>query len=161
MTRNPWATTIAAAIEATGKSIPTLSDESGIARSQLYSWSNPDGYKPGKISLKKLAKLLKVEPAALTVSTPAASTSGRSGQPDVSPQHRHFRALHEKATAEQKLWIAQLMLDTLEANIRDLREVLTPALPRLDQDGNWLPPELPPGVMPQESADERKARGGG
>lgn len=76
-----------------------------------------------------------IERAMQALYQPATGVSAAPTPPATPPVvpvpraqgNRHFRALHEKASAEQKILLAQLMLDTLAANILDLQEML--ALP--------------------------------
>lgn len=97
-----------------GKTVPA-----GEGREKIFAWANQ------QLAAKEMQQ---------NAEQPAAHSPH---------QNRHFRELHEKASAETRLWLAQFMLDTLEANMRDLREILTAPV-RLDKDGKLLPGELPP-----------------
>lgn len=144
VSKNPWAGAIRQAIKRSGMTVPELADQSGIAKSLLYNWRNPDSFKPNEDNLQKLADFLKVPISSLKgTGVPEHSGTASADAPHV---HRHFTALHERASAEQRIWIAQLMLETLEANIRDLREVLAPASEDSSAPAIQRAAQLPPNI---------------
>lgn len=96
-----------------------LSESVGVGDSTISRWlsgtSKPQGENKGKL----------ITWAERMSSTPPAPPS--SPNPLTGPRlhsNRHFKDLYERATTEQKKWIAQLMLDAIVANANDLREIL-------------------------------------
>lgn len=142
----------------------------GISRVTLSRYENGKQPIPPEVE-RKMAALYGAAVTRETSVSPERDTHvaepGPAYHPPQNPlthprlnAHGHFRALHEKATAEQRKWLAQLMLDAIVANANDLREILdledapakSPEQMALEEKLATLPAPTPDGAATHREA---------
>lgn len=102
----------------------------GVRRQTVIEWEN--GAEPGDLAKAALAEVF----GGPVMSAPPLTT--------YHPRpHSHYLALLERASADQRQFVAQLMLETIAAHNADLRETLEretgAVVPELDSAGFAVP----------------------
>lgn len=108
-----------------------LADAIGVKRQTVGEWEGSGPESPGDLSRAKIQSLLDGIRSEVTGSVGHARETPEHYRAEPNPlthptmrPHGHFRRLHEQASADQRKFLAQLMLDAIVANANDLREIL-------------------------------------